>query len=126
MRGRVLCKAASRAAKLRRLRRRDVKLEVAEVINSFRQAANDVDQADGDVTAAVVPVIGNGKPNCTEDDCSDEDFWKSLPVCDNRTAHVQSIPARKVRHYPGGKVQSRAEALSALKLLAKDVVNSRG
>ena len=126
MRGRVLCKVASRAAKLRRLRRREVKLEVAELINSFRQAANDIDQADGDVTAAVVPELGDEKPIHTTDDCSDEDFWMNLPVCDNRTAHVQSIPARKVRHYPGGKVQSRTEALSATKLHAKDVVNSCG
>ena len=103
-----------------------MKLEVAEIINSFRQAANDIDPADGDGTAAVVPEVGDEKPSYTTDDCSDEDFWMSLPVCDNRTAHVQSIPARKIRHYAGGKVQSRTEALSATKLHAKDVVNSCG
>ena len=73
-----------------------------------------------------LPEVEDEKPTCTTDDCSDEDFWMSLPFSDNRTAHVQSIPDHNARRYPGRKVQSRTEALSATKLHAKDVVNSCG
>ena len=41
MRGRVLCKISSKAAKLRRQRRKEIKLEVREVISSFLDDADD-------------------------------------------------------------------------------------
>jgi len=118
MQGRVRCKIASQAAKLRRVRRSEAKAEVTEVISSFLQAANGMDHADETVTSIVVPGAEGKEPTCIASNDSDEEFWMSLPASDDRTSHIQSIPTHASRHYPGMMVKSRVNALRAAKLHA--------
>ena len=106
MRGRVLCKISSEAARLRRMRRKAAKAEVNELIESFTIAANGEE-------------AGSTNPTSDHDE---EDFWNNLPASDSRTSHIQSIPTQASRNYPGMIVKSRADALRATKFHVKDVV----
>ena len=98
MRGRVLCKISSEAARLRRMRRKAAKAEVNELIESFMIAAS------GEEAGSTHPAS----------DQEEEDFWKNLPAPSSRDCrHIQDIPTQATRNYPGKPVRSRAEALRA-------------
>ena len=118
MQGRVRCKIACQAAKLRRLRRSEAKAEVTEVISSFLQAANGMDHKDGSVTSIVGHGAEGEEPTRFASNDSDEEFWMSLPASDDRTSHIQCIPTQASRPYPGMMVRSRVSALRAAKLHA--------
>ena len=111
-------------------------MEVREIISSFLDDADDGGQQEAAVLRSASgsmdveqarEVDDHGQMGPEEPDtCSDEDFWASLPVVSNREEHMLSVPTKPDRYYPGGKVQSRAEALGKFKLRAEDVVNYRG
>ena len=118
MQGRVRCKIASQAAKLRRLRRREAKTEVAEVIRSFMQAANGVNHEDGPATSVGGQGAGGEEPIHLAGSDSDEEFWMNLPAISDRTSRIQCIPALASRPYPGMMVRSRVSALRSAQLQA--------
>ena len=71
------------------------------------------------------------RPNADQDELiraadekSDEEFWMNLPASDSRTGHIQGIPTRANRNYPGMIVKSSADALRAAKLHGKNVVDT--
>ena len=107
MRDRVLCKVNSEAARLRRLRRKEAKSEVKELIESFMAAANGEE-----VNAEVDGLASSFIAAAGEDEQSHENFWASLPTMatQNRT-HVREIPTQAVRAYPGRMVKTRADLL---------------
>ena len=92
MRGRVLCRISSKAAKLRRQRRKEAKAEVCEVISTFLQAANGMELASDDSMTMTRPNADHDELIRAADDNSDEEFWMNLPACDSRTGHIQGIP----------------------------------
>ena len=118
MQGRVRCKIASQAAKLRKLRRREAKAEVAEVITSFLQAANDLDHEDGIIKSLGGQGAEGKEPTRFDGNDSDEEFWMNLPAISDRTSRIQCIPALASRPYPGMMVRSRVSALRSAQLQA--------
>ena len=115
MRGRLLCKIGKEAARLRRQRRKDAKVEVREVIRSFISAADGEGQTMDDGVVADSSPAGENLSQQTDDqweqalgsDNSDEEFWATLPTTDSRTMHIQGIPSRPDRSFPGKAVRSR-------------------
>ena len=106
MRGRVLCKISSEAARLRRMRRKEAKAEVKELIDSFLVAAS------GEEVVGTQPAS----------DQEDEDFWMSLPAQSSHDRrHIREIPTQAPRNYPGKFVKSRADALRAAMIHGEDV-----
>ena len=88
MKGRILCKLSSEAAKLKRQRRKDIKAEVDDLVSSF-------------IAATGEPITASGTRALKVDDGQlDEDFWTNLPTLANhdesmsvrsRPRHVESI-----------------------------------
>ena len=115
MRGRLLCRIGKEAARLRRQRRKDAKDEVREVIRSFISAADGDEQTTDDGVVADSSPAGENLNQQTGDqweqalggDNSDEEFWATLPTTDSRTMHIQGIPSRPDRSFPGKPVRSR-------------------
>ena len=79
LRGRLLCKQGKEERRLRRLRRKEAKIEVREVIRAF---CEDADQEL--LTPAHTPVEE------VADDASDEEFWTSLPIVSDCEAHPRA------------------------------------
>ena len=110
MKGRILCKLSSEAAKRKRRRRKEVKAEVDCLVSSFIAAAGVGSRTN----------IGT-HDRMIEDEQSDEDFWTSLPTMANQDrTHVREIPSQAVRAYPGRTVKTRTDALNAAALHSKD------
>ena len=107
MHGRVLCKMSSDPARRRRMRRKEAKSEVNELINSF-------------VTAANGEEVGC---NLLANDQEHEAFWMDACAQPSRDHnHFRGIPTQAPRGYPGKLVRSRADALRAAMTHGKDVV----
>ena len=105
MKGRILCKLSSEAAKRKRRRRKEVRAEVDGLITSFIAAAG------------VGSRVDSGNDRTVEDEQSDEDFWTNLPTMANHDrTRIQEIPTLPVRTYPGRMVKTRADALNAAAL----------
>ena len=97
------------------------KCEVREVISSFLgEAGNDGARVDVELEHDV---------RAMEDDKASEEFWASLPVEVSREKHIQDIPTKPDRYFPGKAVTSRAGALSAAMIhgdFRRFVVNPNG
>ena len=112
MRGRVLCKISSKAARLRRQRRKQVKLEVLEIIRSFCDDADDGGQQEMEGQTSSSGDHGQQAP-VEADVCSDEEFWANLPAMSSRERHVQCIPTEPIRKFPGKAIKLRLNAFDA-------------
>ena len=105
MKGRILCKLSSEAAKRKRQRRKDIKAEVDDLVSTF-------------IAATEVPITASGtRDRMMEDEQSDEDSWTNLPTLANHgRVHVREIPTQAYRKHPGSLVKTRADALKAATL----------
>ena len=93
----------------KRLRRKEAKSEVRELIRSFCD--------DGAEALATGESLGEA----AADDASDEEFWKSLPSVIERERHVHMIPTNPCRQFPGKAIRSRLEALKQATVHYEDV-----
>ena len=100
----MLLKQNREAVRLKKLRRKEAKEEVREVIRSFIEDSCEDDP---------MQELGN--------DESDEKCWLALPAMDCRTSHIQNVPTQPVRNFPGKATRVRVLELNAgCKHRAKD------
>ena len=107
--GRLRCKQGMEERRRKRLRRKEAKSEVRELIRSFCD-----DGADALATS-------ESMCEAAADDASDEEFWKSLPSVIERERHVHMIPTNPCRQFPGKAIRSRLEALKQAAVHYEDV-----
>ena len=109
LRGRLLCKQAKEERRKRRLRRKEAKVEVRELIRTFCEDDARVPPAPIELPSEEVA-----------DDASDEEFWTSMPSVIDRERHILEIPTKPSRNFPGKTTRSRLELLEQVAMHRKD------
>ena len=106
--GRLRCKLGMEERRRKRLRRKEAKSEVRDLIRSF---------VDGDAGASAP---NDSRHEAAVDDASDEEFWTSLPSVIERERHIITIPTYPCRQFPGKAIRSRLEALKQAEVHRED------
>ena len=111
LRGRLLCKQGKEERRKRRLRRKEAKIEVRELIRTFCE--DDASEPLASSESLIEEVA---------DDASDEEFWTSMPSVIDRERHILEIPTKPSRNFPGKTTRSRLELLEQVAMHRKDYV----
>ena len=110
MLGRVRCKLAKEARRIRKERKKVAKVELQCLIDDFNSGP-----CHGAPVAETEKHGGSEEvrtsPDTNENE-SDEKFWAILPEYSERHMHVQDVPSLPLRHFPGKVIQSRSNLLS--------------